>query len=163
MFLDVVFNHTGEQAPWTENGRVMAKYYNFMGLCNTRVFRPTGDGRFYRNDTGTGNDVDFSGPAGRFTKRLTTDSLSLWYHTYGIDGFRFDLARILANDSDNAATWVADARDFAPAPCTPSPGTWGAPGSTSWTTTATTPTTTAGRSGSAGSATTSAISRNRRS
>ena len=34
---------------------------------------------------------------------------------YGIDGFRFDLARILANDSDNAATWVADARDFAPA------------------------------------------------
>ena len=115
MFLDVVFNHTGEQAPWTENGRVMAKYYNFMGLCNTRVFRPTGDGRFYRNDTGTGNDVDFSGPAGRFTKRLTTDSLSLWYHMYGIDGFRFDLARILANDSDNAATWVANARDFAPA------------------------------------------------
>ena len=115
VFLDVVFNHTGEQGPWTEDGRVMAKYYNFMGLCNTRVYRPTSDGRFYQNDTGTGNDVDFSGPAGRFTKKLTTDSLSLWYNAYGIDGFRFDLARVLAVDSDNAAEWVDNAREFAPA------------------------------------------------
>ncbi len=115
VFLDVVFNHTGEQSPWIDDGKVMAKYYNFMGLCNTKFYRPTGDGRFFQNDTGTGNDVDFSGPTGRFTKKLTTDALSLWYNAYGIDGFRFDLARVLAVNSDNAADWVDDARDFAAA------------------------------------------------
>jgi glycogen operon protein len=115
VFLDVVFNHTGEQSPWLDGGKVMAKSYNFMGLCNTRFYRPTGDGRFFQNDTGTGNDVDFSGPVGRYTKKLTSDSLSLWYNRYGIDGFRFDLARVLAVNSDNAADWVDDSREFSAA------------------------------------------------
>jgi isoamylase len=106
VFLDTVYNHTGEQSPWTDgDGRLNAKYYNFRGLANTQVYRSTSDGKFYFNNTGTGNDVGFVG-GDRFTKRLVRDSLALWYRTYGIDGFRFDLARILADGSQDAADWV---------------------------------------------------------
>lgn len=106
VFLDVVYNHSGEQGPWIEDGRVAAKYYNLMGLSNTRLFRSTDDGRYYFNNTGTGNDVSFRGPDGSYAKRLVRDSLAHWHAFYGIDGFRFDLARILADDSQTAADWV---------------------------------------------------------
>jgi glycogen operon protein len=56
--------------------------------------------------------VDFSGPDDRYTKRLTTESLELWHEEYGVDGFRFDLARILADGSNNAADWVDNDADF---------------------------------------------------
>jgi isoamylase len=112
VFLDVAYNHGGEQSPWVEDGKVAAKYYNFMGLCNTRVYKPTGDGRFYLNNTGTGNDIDFDGPDGTFPKRVVTDSLGLWHQTYGVDGFRFDLALILAEGSNNAADWVDNDPDY---------------------------------------------------
>ncbi len=106
VILDTVYNHTAEQGPWIEGGRLAAKYYNLMGLANTRVFRSTGDGRYYYNSTGTGNDLSFSGGDDLFTKRLVRDSLAFWHAVYGIDGFRFDLARILADGSQDAADWV---------------------------------------------------------
>jgi glycogen operon protein len=37
---------------------------------------------------------------------MVNDSLALWYQTFGIDGFRFDLARILADGSSSAADWL---------------------------------------------------------
>ena len=106
VFLDVVYNHTGEQGPWIADGHLAAKCFNLMCLAATEVYRATGDGRYFFNNTGTGNDVDFRGADNRFTKRLVTDSLSLWYRFYGIDGFRFDLARILADGLQSAADWV---------------------------------------------------------
>ena len=112
VFIDAVYNHTGEGSPYTADGELAAKYYNFRGLSNTRVYRSTPDGRFYFNNTGTGNDVDFSGPADTYTKRFTTDSLEMWHKMYGVDGFRFDLARILADGSENAADWVDNDPDF---------------------------------------------------
>jgi glycogen operon protein len=115
VFLDVVYNHTAEQGPWIDDGRLARKCYNLMCLAADRVYRPTPDGRFFFNNTGTGNDVGFFGPDGRFTKRLVNDSLALWHQTYGIDGFRFDLARILADGSDSAADWVDNDPRFAAA------------------------------------------------
>jgi isoamylase len=108
VFLDVVYNHTAEQSPWIDGATntVAGKYYNFMGLANTRVYRSTDDGRFYINNTGTGNDVTFVGADNAFTKQFVTDSLAMWHQIYGIDGFRFDLARILADGSQSAADWV---------------------------------------------------------
>jgi glycogen operon protein len=114
VFIDVVYNHTGEQSPWVSDGRIAAKYYNFLGLNNTHVFRSTSDGRYYYNSTGTGNDISFAG-ADKYTKRLVNDSLSMWHSAYGVDGFRFDLARILAEGSDNAADWVDNDPRFASA------------------------------------------------
>ena len=106
VFLDVVYNHTAEQGPWVDNHRLANKCFNFMCLASTEVYRGTGDERFFSNNTGTGNDVSFHGGDDRFTKRMVNDSLALWYETYGIDGFRFDLARILADGSNSAADWI---------------------------------------------------------
>jgi glycogen operon protein len=114
VFLDTVYNHTGEGGPWIEQGKLHAKYYNYRGLANTNVYRPTSDGKHYLNNTGTGNDLDFRGD-GRFTKRMVHDSLAHWYREYGIDGFRFDLARILAEGSQDAADWVDNGKPYAKA------------------------------------------------
>lgn len=107
VLMDAVYNHTAEQSPWRdrESGKIARKCYNLMCLAPTQVYRRTESGHF-RNNTGTGNDLDFTGPDTRFTKRLVTDSLALWYQSFGIDGFRFDLARILADGSDSSADWV---------------------------------------------------------
>lgn len=105
VFLDVVYNHTGEQGPWVTDGRLAAKCFNLMCLAADEVYRATSDKRHYSNNTGTGNDLDFGGGE-RFSKRLVRDSLAMWHQVYGVDGFRFDLARILAEGSDDAADWV---------------------------------------------------------
>jgi glycogen operon protein len=77
-----------------------------------QVYRPTPDERFFFNNTGTGNDVRFIGEDGRYAKQLVTDSLGLWHAVYGVDGFRFDLARIRADGSNSAADWVDNDEDF---------------------------------------------------
>ena len=107
VLMDAVYNHTAEQSPWrdAETGTIARKCYNLMCLVGARVYRGTESGHF-RNNTGTGNDLDFTGPDNRFTKRLVTDSLAMWHQSYGIDGFRFDLARILADGSHSSADWV---------------------------------------------------------
>ncbi|WP_428262617.1 alpha-amylase family glycosyl hydrolase [Haliangium sp.] len=115
VFLDVVYNHTAEQSPWLEDGRLARKCYNFMCLAPTEVYRADSEGRFFFNNTGTGNDVSFLGGDERFTKRMVRDSLSLWHQAYGADGFRFDLARILSDGSDSAADWVDEDPRFATA------------------------------------------------
>jgi isoamylase len=114
VFLDVVYNHTAEGKPWVEGGRLATKCFNLLCLALPQVYHPTPDGRFITENTGAGNDVDFSGGT-RYTKRLATDSLTLWYSVYGVDGFRFDLARILADGSSDAADWVDNDQHFAAA------------------------------------------------
>ncbi len=112
VFMDVVYNHTAEGQPWIQDGRVALKCYGLTCSALEETFRPTGDGLHFRNDTGTGNDIDFSGGE-RWTKRLVRDSLAYWYSANGIDGFRFDLARILADGSADAADWVDNDPRFA--------------------------------------------------
>ena len=63
VFMDVVYNHTGEQGPWLDGGRLAAKCYNLMCQALPQVYRPTADGLDFTNATGTGNDLDFSGGA----------------------------------------------------------------------------------------------------
>lgn len=134
VFLDGVYNHTGEGSPWVENSRLAAKCFNLRCLAATRVYRATPDGRFHWNATGTGNDISFVGPDDRFTKRLVNDSLAFWHQVYGIDGFRFDLARILADGSDNAADWIDKTTRALLLPISmPNPGIWVVCGGTSWT------------------------------
>jgi isoamylase len=111
VFMDVVYNHTAEGS-WLQDGRLAFKCYDFCADI-PEIYRE-GPNASFANDSGTGNDVDFSG-GDRFTKRMVLDSLAAWYGNYGIDGFRFDLARVLADGSTDAADWVDNDPRFAAA------------------------------------------------
>ena len=85
--LDVVFNHTAEGG---EGGPTLC----FRGLDNQAYYRlcPGDPGRYY-DSTGTGNSVNAGNPV---VLQLIMDSLRYWLTEMHIDGFRFDLAPVLA-------------------------------------------------------------------
>ncbi|MEL7164579.1 MAG: glycogen debranching protein GlgX [Pseudomonadota bacterium] len=85
VILDVVYNHTAE-------GGEMGPTLAFRGLDNASYYRLENDRRYYVNDTGTGNTLNFDNP---FTLRLAMDSLRYWVEVMHVDGFRFDLASSL--------------------------------------------------------------------
>lgn len=88
IWIDVVFNHTTEE---DEHGPM----YNLRGLAD-RDFYVVGDDGGYVNEAGTGNIVDASTPA---AQQLILTALER-FADLGIDGFRFDLASVLARDPD---------------------------------------------------------------
>ncbi len=89
VILDVVYNHTAEG---NENGPTLC----FKGIDNASYYRLLPDNkRYYINDTGTGNTVNTSHPR---VMQLVMDSLRYWAGEMRVDGFRFDLATILARE-----------------------------------------------------------------
>jgi isoamylase len=86
VLLDVVYNHTGE-------GNELGPTLAFRGIDNASYYRLAEGGRFYVNDTGTGNTLDLTHP---MVLRMVLDSLRYWVETFHVDGFRFDLATVLA-------------------------------------------------------------------
>jgi isoamylase len=89
--MDVVYNHTGEG---DENGPT----YSYRAIDNTTYYLLAPDGR-YRNDSGTGNVVH---GANRYVAGVVLDSLHHWTRSFGIDGFRFDLASLFTRASDGS-------------------------------------------------------------
>ncbi|MBY4892912.1 glycogen debranching protein GlgX [Rhodobacteraceae bacterium N5(2021)] len=85
VILDVVYNHTAEGS---ELGPTLA----FRGLDNASYYRLAEDKRYYINDAGCGNSLDFDNP---FTLRMVMDSLRYWVEVMHVDGFRFDLCSSL--------------------------------------------------------------------
>ena len=88
VILDVVFNHTAEG---DERGPTLC----FRGLGNTAYYILEHDRARYANYTGTGNTLNANHPVAR---RMIVDSLRYWVEEMHVDGFRFDLASILARD-----------------------------------------------------------------
>ena len=89
VILDVVYNHTPEG---NEKGATLC----FKGIDNASYYRLLPDQkRYYINDTGTGNTVNLSHPR---VLQMVTDSLRYWVTEMHADGFRFDLATILARE-----------------------------------------------------------------
>ena len=84
VILDLVFNHTGESDC---QGGVLS----LRGLDNA-AYAHAADGTLI-NDTGCGNTLDFANPA---VRALTLATLRHFVRRCGIDGFRFDLATIMA-------------------------------------------------------------------
>ena len=84
--MDVVYNHSAE-------GDHLGPTLSMRGIDNTCYYRLADDKRHYINDTGCGNTLDFDQPR---VVQLVVDSLRYWVTEMGIDGFRFDLAPILA-------------------------------------------------------------------
>jgi glycogen operon protein len=90
VILDVVYNHTPE-------GNEKGPTLSFKGIDNASYYRLAPDRRYYINDTGTGNTVNLSNSR---VLQLVTDSLRYWAQEMHVDGFRFDLATILAREPD---------------------------------------------------------------
>jgi len=92
VILDVVFNHTAEGG---HDGPTQC----FRGLDNPTYYLLCEDRSRYANFSGTGNTLNANHPV---TRRMIVDSLRYWVTAMHVDGFRFDLASILARDSSGA-------------------------------------------------------------
>jgi len=91
VILDVVYNHTAE-------GNHLGPTLSFRGIDNEAYYRLDPERpRYYVDYTGTGNTLDVRHSR---TLQLVMDSLRYWVTEMHVDGFRFDLAPVLARDSD---------------------------------------------------------------
>jgi isoamylase len=89
VILDVVYNHTAE-------GNHLGPTLSLRGVDNAAFYRLTPeDRRFYTDFTGTGNSLNMLHPR---TIQLIMDSLRYWVADMHVDGFRFDLAPVLARE-----------------------------------------------------------------
>ncbi len=89
--LDVVYNHSAET---DELGPTLS----LRGLANARYYHLDDQTpRHYRNWSGCGNCLNLAEPR---VVQLVIESLRHWVIDHGVDGFRFDLAPILARGRD---------------------------------------------------------------
>jgi glycogen operon protein len=89
VILDVVFNHTAE-------GDHSGPTFCYKGIDNDTYYILERDRSRYANYSGTGNTLNANQPV---VRRMIVDSLRYWVNEMHVDGFRFDLASILARDS----------------------------------------------------------------
>jgi glycogen operon protein len=95
VILDVVYNHTGE-------GNQLGPTLSLKGVDNAVYYRLSPeDPRYYSDFTGTGNTVNVLHPR---AMGLVTDSLRYWVTDMHVDGFRFDLAPVLARGDGDGQT-----------------------------------------------------------
>jgi isoamylase len=129
VFIDVVYNHTGEGYAYSQNDPRTYNLLSWRGLDNGTYYLLTNDNKFSYDNTGVGGDYNTANPV---AQDLIVDSLAWWRDQLGIDGFRFDLAAVLGNtcqrgcfEYDKMAPQTAlnrIARDLSPRPATGGPG-----------------------------------------
>jgi isoamylase len=90
VILDVVFNHTAE-------GNESGPCLSLKGIDNSVYYRLLPDNRYYDNVTGCGNTVNCGHPR---VRRLIIECLKYWVLDMHVDGFRFDLATVLAREAN---------------------------------------------------------------
>ena len=90
VILDVVFNHTAE-------GGLGGQAFSFRGIDNPIYYMMEEDGKRYKNYTGCGNTVNGNHPV---VRDFILHCLRYWVLNLRVDGFRFDLATILARGRD---------------------------------------------------------------
>ena len=89
VILDVVYNHTGE-------GNHLGPTLSLRGIDNASYYRlDPQNPRYYTDYTGCGNSMNM---LSRRTIQLIMDSLRYWVQEMHVDGFRFDLAPVLARE-----------------------------------------------------------------
>jgi glycogen operon protein len=88
VILDVVYNHTAE-------GGGDGPTLSFRGIDNPTYYILEAGGSRYADYTGCGNTLNGNHP---IVRRMIVDSLKYWVEEMHVDGFRFDLASILARD-----------------------------------------------------------------
>ncbi len=86
VFLDVVYNHTGE-------GNQLGPTLCYRGIDNSSYYTLNPENkRYYYDSTGCGASFNLQNP---YVLNLVMDSLRYWYQEMRVDGFRFDLATTL--------------------------------------------------------------------
>lgn len=100
VYMDVVYNHTAEGGTWSGSDPATATIYSWRGLDNSTYYELTSDNRYFYDNTGTGANYN---TYNTIAQNLIVDSLAYWNTTMGVDGFRFDLASVLANSCLNGA------------------------------------------------------------
>lgn len=93
VFLDVVYNHTGE-------GNELGPTYSLKGIDNSTYYMASEDPNHpYADYTGTGNTLHC---ANRAVRQLIVNSLQYWAKEMRVDGFRFDLASVFSRRTDGS-------------------------------------------------------------
>jgi isoamylase len=87
VMIDVVYNHTAEGS----GGSLLS----LRGLDNAGYYQLDRAGTGFTNSNGVG--ADLATATKPLPAALTIDSLAYWRDQLGVDGFRFDLAPVLAN------------------------------------------------------------------
>ena len=93
VILDVVFNHTAE-------GDHQGPTISLRGIDNLTYYLLQTDRSKYANYSGTGNTLYANHPV---VRRMIIHSLRYWVEEMHVDGFRFDLASVLARDVTGGA------------------------------------------------------------
>jgi len=94
VYIDVVYNHTGEGGAWNTNDPTTYNILSWRGLDNPTYYELTADMQFSWDNTGVGGNYNTYNPV---AQNLIVDSLAYWRDAMGVDGFRFDLAPVLGN------------------------------------------------------------------
>ncbi len=108
VILDVVYNHTAE-------GNETGPTFCYRGLANDVYYILESDRSRYVNHSGCGNTLNANHPV---VRRMILDSLRYWVKEMHVDGFRFDLASVLARDRsgqflvDPPALWDIETDPF---------------------------------------------------
>jgi glycogen operon protein len=89
VILDVVFNHTSE-------GGLGGPTLSFRGFDNPTYYILEADRSRCADYSGCGNSLNANNP---IVRRMILDCLRYWVEEMHVDGFRFDLASVLARDS----------------------------------------------------------------
>ncbi|MCC6128396.1 MAG: glycogen-debranching protein [Acidobacteria bacterium] len=98
VYIDVVYNHTGEGGAWSANDKTTYNLISFRGLDNPVYYSLTNDKQFSWDNTGCGGNFN---TYNTIAQNLIVDSLAYWKNTLGVDGFRFDLASVLGNTCEH--------------------------------------------------------------
>jgi glycogen operon protein len=97
VILDVVYNHTAE-------GNHLGPTLSFRGIDNAAYYRlDPRNRRYYVDYTGTGNTLDIRHSR---AMQLVMDSLRYWVEDMHVDGFRFDLAPVLAREEEDVSPFA---------------------------------------------------------
>jgi len=129
VFIDEVYNRTGEGEAWNSADKTIYNLYSFRGLDNRTYYSLTADMQFSWDNTGVGGNFN---TYNTIAQDLIVDLLAYWRDAIGIDGFRFDLASALGNtrqdgcfnfdklDPNNALNRIV--RELRPRPATDGEG-----------------------------------------
>ncbi len=103
VYLDVVFNHSGEGGPWygTKDNYNTAELTFMRGLdCSEYYCLTLGTVGDHWQTTGCGNNLQCDNP---MVRKFILDSLTYWIDEMGVDGYRFDLAPVIGREGKG--TW----------------------------------------------------------